>query len=266
MPGWTVTPAEEALLAHVNETGRVGNDEERQMFELASSKIRVAKIKVLDVPDVQHKRRWMQPKFKMPYETGADIRLRLQGTLIWIGPELYYVRDIRQVEAEQWLIIEDDQGRSFRVEYFSTPGIDLRTPEPQYVTLDDFPVYFTRKPTRQQQQGVSHSNCAIKRVGEEQYRTFNGNRGLMRAMKKIDACPWNIQYADLMTKLRVFRALRLSSDTAVYRDDDDILKVEYRGRFLGTLEGNVVIVDNEDYDKPWIKNDLQIVGCEMKTV
>lgn len=252
--------SQQALQAAQNATLVNGEPESTR----ASVMRRIGKYKDVPITEMFPKRRLSQPRFKLTYETPGDLRLRLLNTCLWIGPELYYVRDCLSCENEHWLIVEDGTGQRLKVEYYSTPGIDLRTPDPQYIIVNETPVYFTRLPARQQQQGVTYSNCVLKPVGKNRFSHFDGVQQLIVSLKDADTLPWKVQYQELMCKMKAFRALRLSTDVAFFRDDNEKLTAEYRGRRLGAVEENCILVDQDDFEKPWIRNDLQSVGCELK--
>jgi hypothetical protein len=217
----------------------------------------------LTFPSLPPKRRHNQPKHKIAYETRDDLWDRLGNTFIWIGPNLYCLDDIREYKGEFWLIVNSGSGQHFRIAY-SSKDIDLRSPEPQYLNVADTASFVTRRAERQFQQGNSRSNIFYKKVGKSNFHRFENLWELIPAFKNAENLIWVPAYQNLV-KQRAVSALRLSPCVAIYRDHkSERIVAEYRGRPLGYVEDNCVLLDEHDYGKPWSRNDLHEVGCTTK--
>lgn len=208
------------------------------------------------------KRRLEQPTLKPPFSTFHDISLRLQGTFIFIGSDLYKVYDMRDAGDDYVLIVSDKNGQMHHVFYNKCPEIDLRTPEPQYIQYQRLPVFLYRTPGRSQKQGICNENSIGRMAGSGQaIRVTDQPRDLMAGISN-ELLPWSWNYTDLM-KRGFLPAMRLSKNIAVYTGKDDIL-VEYRGRRLGRLQENVVLADETDTSRPWIRAAVNEIGCELR--
>lgn len=211
------------------------------------------------------KRRLPQPVFKLPYETINDIRLRLLNGLVYIGPSLYHVDEIRQYnhdgQSDYLLKVTNADGTRYKASY-NSHAIDLRSPEPQYYAEQNFPVYLLRPPYRQQHQALQLSNTVVKPVGRHSWQKPRNLASMMRGL--TDEClSWAPNYADLMLKAKAFNAIRLSKDVSFFVHRDKLL-AEYKGRPLGKVYDNEIHVDENDRSKPWIKHDVETVGCVLK--
>lgn len=221
--------------------------------------------KELQVSRRPSKRRMPQPLFKPTYETLHDIRMRLERCLLFIGSELYYVREIMADTATKDFVLSllDKDGKKFFVRYNRCTDIDLRTPEPQYVTVQREPLYFIRPPYRQQRQGLAPENFGCRKVGsgDSQLIRLHELTLLMQGLS-TDILPFSTNYNELIDR-GVLPSLRLSKDVALYREKSST-KAEYRGRFLGVVSGNEIHLDSDDFQKPWIRRAVEAVACVPK--
>jgi hypothetical protein len=120
-----------------------------------------------------------------------------------------------------------------------------------------------RTSARQQKQGMENHNTFIRPVGNDGgSRRISSYSETCRGLRDQHTLQWTTQYADLMTKARAFRSLRLSKDLAFYASDEVL--AEYRGRFLGKVHDNVVVVSDTLDHRPWIRNAVAQIGCELK--
>lgn len=224
--------------------------------------------KILKLPEAEVgqgslKRRLFQPIFKLPLESLHDARMRIEGTMVFLGSRPYYCRRVAQLEPGDFvLLLDDEDNKQYRVNY-SNRDLDLRNPEAQYLQYEQGPAFLTRRPVRQQRQGLSYDNTLYKRVGNTRLFRPDNIHEVVRSLRLSETVRWEPTYLDLMTKVRAMTALRLSPAIAVYVKDKKLL-AEYKGRPLGKLEDNSVTVDELDYEKPWIKRDINLVGCEMR--
>jgi hypothetical protein len=219
-------------------------------------------IPLLEVPPLPPKRRYAQPKFKIMYESRDDLWARLGGTYIWVGQQVFHVDDAREHKSEIWLIVSGAGGKYFKVPYKATEHLDLRSPDPQYVNIGTGPVFLTRKPDRQFLQGMTRSNLFTKRIGKTRFHRLEDGRELVPALSDTESLVWQSSYSELM-KTRALQQLRLSPCIAFYRNQFG-LAAEYRGRPLGYVTENCVSLDDNDFDKPWIRQDLHEIGCTTR--
>lgn len=259
-------PATEAIGAFTENPYIEGTPQFVQYNELNRDRARADADRWLRLPEVPvmilpTKRRLGQPTFKLPFENLHDLRMRLAGGYLFVGSKLYYCSDARELEGDFLLILRDDQDRNYRCWYNKTQGIDLRTPEPQYVTEENVPGYFFRIPVKQQRQAVNHDNMYIKRVGTERIGHFHP-LSLVKGLTR-ECVQWRPMLADLF-KGYSLNSLRLSKDIAVYRDGDDKLIAEYRGRNLGEIRDDRILVDELDVSKIWIHRDAGAVGLQVR--
>jgi hypothetical protein len=209
------------------------------------------------------KRRISQPAFRLDFETLHDIRLRLQSGAIFIGAEMYFVSDIYAIEDDFLLLVKDKDGKTFKCWYKKTPEIDLRSPEPQYFTEESRPSYFMRSPRRQNRQAVCYDNCYAKPVNNREFHTIDP-RLFMSGMSR-DVLQWDSALSRFMAHNKIIASVRMSRDLAFYRADSKTIKAEYRGRELGTVEDDYIIMDELDAKKPWIRRDVNLIGCRVRT-
>lgn len=246
-----LTPTSEALLQMARDIDPFSREEPRGYKTLP----------VLDPPDLPRKRRIFTEKFKMEYDTIQDIHLRLLGTVIFIGDQYYYVRDIVNGGSNGYqLIVQDKAGVQSRIGY-NHPSVDCRSPEPQYIQMDRVG-FLMRYPARQQHQGLHRNNVRIKYVGENATTSIHDPSILLPSFRD-EVLPWDMSLHRLMESYKAVPWFRLSSRVAVWNENDK-LKVEYRGRYLGELKENSVLVDEDDYSQQWIRHDLQKVGLSVK--
>lgn len=230
----------------------------------------------LKYPDViinhsPSKRRIFQPAFRMSFETLADISLRLRHTIIFIGPEPYYVEDIKQTENDFLLLVSKRHGEGeeiYKVFYNKELAVDLRSPEPQYISYHSKPVYLVRPPYRQQQQGISYSNSYGKPLGHSGIHRLDNSNEVIKGLREQETiAPWSETYSDLMLRIRAMPSIRLSKSLCAYVSEEyasEGVFVEYRGRKLGELKENTILMDEEDCSKPWIKREIAMVNCQAK--
>lgn len=221
-------------------------------------------LKYPDVPIIQlpSKRRLSQPTLKMPFESLHDIRMRLTHGYVFVGATLFYVNDVREIEGDFLLILQDTNDQKFKCWYNKTNCIDLRTPEPQYITEDNLPGFFFRPPYKQQRQAINHDNTYVKTVGKTNPHHCHP-KALVKGLSR-ECLVWKPVIYDLMTKARAVQSLRLSKDIAVYRNEQDQLMAEYRGRPLGEVKDDTIFCHPLDAKKNWINRDAAAVGCTLR--
>lgn len=212
-----------------------------------------------DVPVVRRasKRRMPQPTLKVPFSSLHDIVLRLRHTLIFVGSELYFVDEIFNIRDDFLLVVSNARGDRYKV-WYSNPDIDLRSLEPQYITLNGHTNFLYRPPIRVQKQGMSIENMYVKPPGGHPNR-LRDVRSLPQCIS-LDVFQWNPTLVELMVKVKALHSVRLSKSIAAYTDGQDAV-AEYRGRRLGTIKDDVVFLDEHDVTKPWIIEAVRQVGC-----
>jgi hypothetical protein len=218
----------------------------------------------IDVPPLPPKRRLTQPRFKLVYENRDDLWSRIGNSFIWVGSSVFFVEDVYEHKHEFWLILSDGKGKRYKAAYNANTSIDLRSPEPQYINLDSGPAFITRKPDRQFIQGMSRGNIYIKSIGKSRFNRLDDMYELIPGLSDTESLMWQPNYLDLMLKTRALRTLRLSQSIAFYRNKENQLYAEYRGRPLGVVNDDCVELDERDYVRPWIKQDLHEIGCTAK--
>jgi hypothetical protein len=225
--------------------------------------------RLLKLPPVKtsggiYKRRLSQPRFKMDYATNHDIGMRLRGTIIFVDDTPWYVRDSKEVvkddKVDFLLILEDGQSVAHHI-WYSDERIDLRNPEPQYLTYDGRAVWMTRRPWRQQSQGVSYNNTWLRRVGTTQiYRPDQIHALVGSLCLSNHVLQWSPHFEELLMRSQALSELRLSPTVAFFRNKEDLL-AEYKGRPLGRVQGERILIDSMDYSKKWITRDIEFIGC-----
>lgn len=206
------------------------------------------------------KRRLSQPRFRLTFDTEADARLRLAGSFIFVGTNLLYVRDVKALDDDYLLILEDAVGKAHRV-WYSSEAVDLRSPEPQYIVHQDRPAFYGRHPSRQQRQGVSGESAFIKLVGGQDYLRLHNFSWFMKDME-MENIVWNADVQKLMCKYYAAAALRMSKNVAFYRDNETV-KAEFRGRYLGVVNDDTIKVAEVDR-RPWIDREAKLIGCTLR--
>lgn len=207
-------------------------------------------------------RRIYQPPFKLYESTLEDLSLRLTGTLVVIGDAVFRVEDIRQHQDKFILLVRGKEGKCQRINH-DHPMVDFRTPDPQYISLGNQPVYFYRYPKKQQSQGFSTSSSACKIVGVNDFIYDPPYTQVMQGFEDLSVLRWKSEYAELLER-RVLSSLRLSPFIAVFKEGNEIA-VEYKGRKAGVLHKFSVIVDKDDENCPWVQRDVKEIGCGLST-
>lgn len=204
------------------------------------------------------------PPFKLPYGTLEEASLRLRNTVIMVKNDPVWIyevggRDHKSIE----LYVENVNGARSKLPLAKVP--DLRSPAPGYIEYNGSVCYLSRVPERVFQQGLNNKNGQLREVGRG--RTFEvGVRAVLDGLGKRKPVRWAEKHkAQLDSELAVVRCIRLSDHVAAYRSRRGQISVEYRGRYLGVLNGRVVTAgDPGDLLPTWITNDLGEVGLEMR--
>lgn len=207
------------------------------------------------------KRKLSSTPFKLPIDNERDLDMRLRGSVIYVGPDPVYVDGVFTFDGQLWLMVGTADGQTYRIPY-SHPKIDCRTSDPKYIVYDHQPFFMVRYPSRHQKQGMDGTNISLRYVGIEDHRRIDSLRRLCEALQELPPLDWSPQYSDLMVRAKAFKSLRLSNDISFFVDDG--LKAEYKGRELGAVHDNEILVDEMDFAQPWIKEEIRNIGCEAK--
>jgi hypothetical protein len=221
-----------------------------------------------DIPEKEKK----LPRFKPIYENREEAKLRLVGTIITLYDTPCYISDvgtvIDTVTNEQGLgaIVTQPGGRTIQV-VFNPHGMDMRSPEPGYVTMDSSAYYMIRRPARVARQGLSKENVTLKLAGDKNFigipRPFT-LINLAQALAERDVVRWTPQiYADLLNPMRP-NSRRLSNRIAIYNSSKKGPSVEFKGRTLGPLENDTALVAELDAEASWIMDAMTEVGLNMQ--
>lgn len=114
----------------------------------------------------------------MRYESEADVKLRLQQSLVRKGKEPVYVQ---AVENKDTVVIHNCvTGRKERVD---VSELDLSPVPLGYVISDGEVVYVTRKPTRRYKQGLTTENMVVRDVLRNRFTKLSVNdKGLCKTV------------------------------------------------------------------------------------
>lgn len=216
------------------------------------------------------------PSFKMPYENAEEAGRRLRGSLIVANGLPIYVESTYQVAGHAGGILMCVMpSRGDRV-YTLYEDIDsLRPLPPMYLNLnqDHHGTYWCcRKPStphdrfaeRDQHgdymQGYTQRNGVTKAVGQtiEYRRNGAGPLEILASLKNKADFQFNPEFVRLIEG-GVLSSLRLNDHVALYKVKDR-LRIEYKGRDLGRLKDDRVVLSDEDKDTPWIYEDLRAAG------
>lgn len=198
------------------------------------------------------------------YENLADIRMRLERTIILVAGEPTYVWSIKPYRNDFRIYTLRNMNERPKFFYYKREkdNLDLRGPPPGYLIHDQKTLFLARTPTRQQQQGLTRSNTILYRVGTGQKERMGDAAYYMAALRNRKMRPWS-QELNAVFKDGLLTEVALSNHVAVYQDrNNGKICAEYKGRFLGELSKGKVIMSPEDYDKSWIKNAVQTVQLE----
>lgn len=218
---------------------------------------------LLDIPPIRPKRRVNMPTFRLEFDNVSDISRRLKNTAVYIGGELFFVVAIHDEDKEFVLYLSDGKSQKSRIAY-NSKEINLRAPEPRYITSPKLGVlYCYRIPVREQQQGLSRTNTVLKEIIGGTKRRPDDMLHLIRCLNNNKTISWDEKYFELMRN-EIIHNMRLNNSIAVAASEDKIL-AEYKGRFLGNIRDDVVLMSDTDFDCPWIRQELSSVNLKAKT-
>lgn len=214
----------------------------------------------LNVEEIVSGRRITLPPFHLPYETVEEIQMRLMGTIILIKNNPFYVENVIRKNNDYHLVVSNEEEERTIVKY-NQGQLDLRSPEPGYINTEGGSYYFVRPPNRQQRQGIIYNQIFLKKIGSEEMFSPHNKNAVMIGLKFRDVQPWTSELCNLLQR-RIISNMRLSNSIAIYIDHRKI-KSEYKGRFLGEVHDDTILLDDRDR-RPWILSDLKDVSMRSK--
>lgn len=211
-------------------------------------------------------------RFKQDYNTLEEISLRLNHTVIWYKNEPFFVENIRESLGDFTLHLStgsQEEGTLKRIRYRKAKDLDCSTPfGGGYLNLLHNnlhqPVWVFRAPVRVFQQGLTSRNMFfIPVVGPKVQRNVQ-IASLLSGLRHREIITWDedLRKSDMFQQIG---AIRLSDDVVVYGGGrKKQLSVDFRNRYLGTLNNGVVYVDALDMKFPRIEKSLAHVGLERR--
>jgi hypothetical protein len=204
------------------------------------------------------------PPFKIDYDSHEQINTKLNGTVIMIKDNPFFIaRTCALPEGKFGLIVQDSRSNVMSVLYDDVK--DCRPIAPGYVTYRGTVYWLFRTPERQNQQGMNHRNTFYKSIQTGDLTSGARHEFLLEALANRKDC----QYApnlDQLIEQGNIAGLRLSNNIALYKAGKKgaAVGVEYCGRPLGLMvNGTVKVLDETDLRPSWIHKDLHRVGLVM---
>lgn len=216
----------------------------------------------LDALEAKPLRRRELTPFKINYETYQEIKLRLMNTVISIKGHAFLVQKIKQPTPGKFLLaLQDHAGNIVSVKYDDIQ--DLRSIPPMYVVTGGTG-WLRRHPGRVYQQGITRQNTTLWDVaGKGVVGNIDVNK-LIRNLGTRDNRKWDATMYSLV-KQGELPVIRLSDDVAVKREEDNKILACYRGRVLGEIRDNdVLVMDEDDLLQGWIERATTEVGLELR--
>lgn len=219
-------------------------------------------------------RRVRMPAFKHDYDNIDEARRRLHGSIITVKGIPYLVEDVRQnMRYGIYLTLDPATDGNERKRISLSKIEDLRSPAPGYLSFktdDIFGTYwFARKPARVTIQGLPMRERGgagfLKPVGSEGENLQPLPRaGLMlKALRNKENLRFQTEMGDFMVR-GLIKNIRLNPNVACYSKGKEAF-VEYKGRTLGTIRRNGVILEDEiDRNVPWIEKDLNSANIQIE--
>lgn len=218
------------------------------------------KRKELKVSEIPEREDNLRP-FKLPYQTFDEINMRLHDTIIGVKSKPFLVTRLEPDAGDYTLQLQDVERDTYTVPY-SLPELDCRTPELGYgVAQDGMIQYVIRRPERAQTQGISSTNALKKRVGMNSWQIFQRREELLHLLSNR---PKRVITPGILETMKegLIPYIFLSKKIVLVTKKTGIT-AEYRGRFLGHVKDNIVLLSDDDQDMSHIKNDLREVGLEV---
>lgn len=214
----------------------------------------------LDALETKPLRKYDLRPFKINYETYQEIKLRLLNTVISIKGHPFLVQKIAQTPQGFKLAVSD--GLKTKTVLYKDLT-DLRSIPPMYVNGSHGPGWMCRIPGRVYQQGMNRQNTVLKAVDGKATLSALDATHFVKTFNKRTMRQWSSTLKSLLD-VGELPGVRLSDEVAVKSEKGKILAC-YRGRFLGTVNDNDVIVgDDDDLLQQWIERSVKEVGLELR--
>lgn len=208
------------------------------------------------------------PPFKLPY-TLDEIDARFRNSIILVRGNAYLVETVN-TEADGTVLIglyDDHQKRAW-IKWDSIGSV--RSVPPMYITAeseggDKFTAWVARAPSTPRDnahqphgdfvQGLTGRNGILKMVGKTDFQYgFRSVWTVLRGLKARQDMTYDGKIEELLRK-GFLSAIRLTDNVALFVKKG-YPYAEYKGRVLGRLSDNRVILAEEDKDTPWICSEL----------
>ncbi len=214
----------------------------------------------LDALEVKPLRKYALNPFKIEYETYQEIKLRLLNTVIAIKGNPFLVQKIAQQPGGFKLAVSDGV-KTYSVLYKDLT--DLRSIPPMYVNSSSAPGWLCRIPGRVYQQGMNRQNTVLKTVDGKSAFSVLDATNFVKTFNKRQTRQWDTTLKSLL-EAGDLSCVRLSDEVAVKTEKGKILAC-YRGRFLGKVNNNDILVgDEDDLLQQWIDKSVKEVGLELR--
>jgi hypothetical protein len=256
-----IIEAGSAEAAHLVYMSHIAHIEMQQQQENRSAVRRIKKHPELEIIRQPVKRRVVQPRFWMGYDTLQDAQRRLLQSLVYIGAYPYWITELAELAPEKYIAaVQDEREKTYYVD-LSDPDVDLRSFEPQYVTAERGCLWLFRYPSRHQKQGPDSQNMGCQFVGSNAPSRLNVPVSeIIYNLKNQEPIVWSEAHNKLLST-RAVRQLRLSPQVAVHAAPNGI-GLEYRTRLVGEVKDDIVVMDERD-KRPWIAETLKEVGFNV---
>lgn len=205
-------------------------------------------------------RRKEMPPFKINYDTYAEIKLRLLGTAISVKGHPFFVKHIRKAENGKFHLALSDGEKMHQVVYDDL--IDLRSIPALYVTHSSTSGWLCRTPGRVYQQGMNRNNTQLRSADGAAAICNMEGLSIVKSIRGRQVRKWNETLSSLLIGGEI-NNLRLSDDVALRSKSGKILAC-YRGRALGRVQGDeIVLYDEDDLLQEWIEKPVKEAGLQM---
>lgn len=200
------------------------------------------------------------PRFWIPYQSGDEIVMRLQNSIISVKSKPVHVHRVENVGNEFCLYLLDGEGGRFTLSY-NDPAVDLRSPSPGYgVSKDGIVSYLVRRPERVQRQGMCTENTLKKTAGRKAWTVLQSQQEILQHLFGRKSRVVTKAILETMEEGLLHNVL-LSPKVALVGKQSGIY-AEYKGRTLGRVRGQGVVLSDEDAGMSHIRADLQAVHLE----
>jgi hypothetical protein len=228
--------------------------------ELMDAKLFLGKKKVDLYTDFLKKPRKLQP-YCPEYSNVQEVLFRLQNSVIlYEGTPMHVKNVLAHGKDQQTVLYGDLDGKDVLVPYSQT--LDLRSPDPGYVTYGGSVYFLARSPVRSSKQGMNGENTVCERLATA-YRDNLNTSTIRKVLSNREDIEWEPKLFELFNR-EVLTEIRLSNQVAITTTNSPRPTVYYKNRKLGPVQGHKVLVDIYDAEASWIHDTLDKV--KMKAV